>query len=139
MVLANTYHLALRPGEEVVRAVAEGLIRAKTAARLVEIYRDTLRPQAQATLRAASAAYQTDQTDFLNLIDSQNTALDVETQLAPAASTAAAEATSLTPPPTVNGMVVTSATRRTTSSNVARRSTVAVMSSMASSSAPALQ
>src|SRR5262249_11329886 len=37
-----------------------------------------LRPQAQATLKAASAAYQTDQTDFLNLIDSQNTALDVE-------------------------------------------------------------
>ena len=31
-----------------------------------------------ATLRAASAAYQTEQTDFLNLIDSQNTSLDVE-------------------------------------------------------------
>ena len=30
------------------------------------------------TLRAAAAAYQTDKTDFLNLIDSQNTALDVE-------------------------------------------------------------
>jgi len=58
--------------------IQEALIRANTAARLVEIYRDTLRPQAQATLKAASAAYQTDQTDFLNLIDSQNTALDVE-------------------------------------------------------------
>lgn len=58
--------------------IQEALIRANTAARLVEIYRDTLRPQAQATLRAASAAYQTEQTDFLNLIDSQNTALDVE-------------------------------------------------------------
>ena len=62
----------------VFQEIQEGLIRANTAARLVEIYRDTLRPQAQATLRAASAAYQTDQTDFLNLIDSQNTALDVE-------------------------------------------------------------
>jgi outer membrane protein TolC len=62
----------------VFEQIQETLIRAKTAARLVEIYRDTLRPQAQATLRAASAAYQTDQTDFLNLIDSQNTALDVE-------------------------------------------------------------
>src|SRR5437667_3133964 len=62
----------------VFQEIQEGLIRANTAARLVEIYRDTLRPQAQATLRAASAAYQTDQTDFLNLIDTQNTALDVE-------------------------------------------------------------
>jgi outer membrane protein, heavy metal efflux system len=62
----------------VFQEIQEALIRANTAARLVEIYRDTLRPQAQATLRAASAAYQTDETDFLNLIDSQNTALDVE-------------------------------------------------------------
>ena len=62
----------------VFQEIQEALIRANTAARLVEIYRDTLRPQAQATLRAASAAYQTDQTDFLNLVDSQNTALDVE-------------------------------------------------------------
>jgi cobalt-zinc-cadmium efflux system outer membrane protein len=62
----------------IYQEIQEALIRANTAARQVEIYRDTLRPQAQATLRAASAAYQTDQTDFLNLIDSQNTALDVE-------------------------------------------------------------
>ena len=62
----------------VFQEIQEALIRANTSVRLVEIYRDTLRPQAQATLRAASAAYQTDQTDFLNLIDSQNTALDVE-------------------------------------------------------------
>ena len=57
---------------------ARNFIRANSAARLVELYRDTLRPQAQATLRSASAAYQADQTDFLNLIDSQNTVLDVE-------------------------------------------------------------
>ena len=62
----------------VFQEIQEALIRANTAARLVEIYRDTLRPQAQATLRAASTAYQTDQTDFLNLIDSQNASLDVE-------------------------------------------------------------
>jgi outer membrane protein TolC len=62
----------------VMEEIQEAWIRARTTARLVEIYRDTLRPQAQATLRAASAAYQTDQTDFLNLIDSQNTALEVE-------------------------------------------------------------
>ena len=37
-----------------------------------------LRPQAQATLKAAAAAYQHDRTDFLNLIDSQNMMLDVQ-------------------------------------------------------------
>src|SRR5438105_14257016 len=62
----------------VLQEIQEAFIRANAAARLVELYRDTLRPQAQATLRATSAAYQTDQTDFLNLIDSQNTVLDVE-------------------------------------------------------------
>jgi outer membrane protein TolC len=58
--------------------IQEALIRANSAARLIELYRDTMRPQAHSTLRAASAAYQTDQTDFLNLIDSQNTLIDVE-------------------------------------------------------------
>jgi outer membrane protein TolC len=75
----NVQRAELSAQEAIVfQEIQEALIRANTAARLVEIYRDTLRPQAQATLRAASAAYQTDQTDFLNLIDSQNTALDVE-------------------------------------------------------------
>ena len=62
----------------VFQEIQEARIRANSTRRLVELYRDTLRPQAQATLRATSAAYQTDQTDFLNLIDSQNTVLDVE-------------------------------------------------------------
>jgi cobalt-zinc-cadmium efflux system outer membrane protein len=62
----------------VFQEIQEALIRANSANRLIELYRDTLRPQARATLRATSAAYQTDQTDFLNLIDSQNTVLDVE-------------------------------------------------------------
>jgi outer membrane protein, heavy metal efflux system len=62
----------------ILQEIQEAFIRANSAARLVELYRDTLRPQARAVLRSASAAYQADQTDFLNLIDSQNTALDVE-------------------------------------------------------------
>jgi outer membrane protein TolC len=48
------------------------------AQRLVGLYRDTLRPQAQAVLKATVAAYQVDRTDYLNLLDSQNTTLDVE-------------------------------------------------------------
>ena len=54
------------------------LIRANTARKLVDVYASTLRPQAQATLKSATAAYQADRTDFLNLIDSQNTLLEVE-------------------------------------------------------------
>jgi outer membrane protein TolC len=67
-----------RQKSEAFQQIQEALIRSRTAARLAELYRDTLRPQAQATMRAASAAYQTDQTDLLNLIDSQNSALDIE-------------------------------------------------------------
>jgi outer membrane protein TolC len=62
----------------IFQEIQEALVRANSAARLVELYRDTMRPQAHATLRAASAAYQSEQTDFLNLIDSQNTVIDVE-------------------------------------------------------------
>jgi outer membrane protein TolC len=44
----------------------------------VDLYHNTLRPQAEATLKATAAAYQTDRTDFLNLLDSQNLSLDVD-------------------------------------------------------------
>lgn len=62
----------------VLQEISEAMIHARTAQRLMELYRNTLRPQAQSALRSAVAAYQTDRTDFLNLLDSQNTALDVE-------------------------------------------------------------
>ncbi|MGH9531802.1 MAG: TolC family protein, partial [Terriglobales bacterium] len=62
----------------VLQQIQEALIRARSAKRLADLYRDTLRPQAQATFKAANAAYQTDRTDFLNLLDSQNTMLEVE-------------------------------------------------------------
>ncbi len=58
--------------------IQESLVRARAAQRLSALYRDTLRPQAQAVLKATVAAYQNDRTDFLNLLDSQNTALEVE-------------------------------------------------------------
>lgn len=63
---------------QVSREIREALIRADAAKKLAELYRDTLRPQAAITLRAATAAYQTDQTDFLNLLDSQNASIEVE-------------------------------------------------------------
>jgi outer membrane protein, heavy metal efflux system len=58
--------------------IQEALIRALSAARNVELYRTTLKPQAEATFKAAAAAYQHDRTDFLNLVDSQNMMLDVQ-------------------------------------------------------------
>lgn len=70
----------------VFREIQEALIRAETAKQMVELYRDTLRPQTQTSLKAATAAYRNDRTDFLNLLDSQNAALDVEYAYAQALS-----------------------------------------------------
>jgi outer membrane protein TolC len=66
--------------------IQEALIRAQSAKRLVDLYSQTLRPQAQATLKSTVAAYQADRTDFLNLLDSQNTTLEVELDYYRAAS-----------------------------------------------------
>src|SRR5262249_50198641 len=66
--------------------IQQALIRARAAERSLKLYRDTLRPQAQATLKSAVAAYQNDRTDFLNLVDSQNLLLDVETSYLKAAA-----------------------------------------------------
>jgi outer membrane protein TolC len=66
--------------------IQQALIQARAAERSLELYRDTLRPQAEAALKSAAAAYQHDRTDFLNLIDSQNLLLDVETSYFKAAA-----------------------------------------------------
>jgi outer membrane protein, heavy metal efflux system len=66
--------------------IQQALIRARAAERSLRLYSDTLRPQAEAALKSASAAYQNDRTDFLNLIDSQNMLLDVETSYYKAAA-----------------------------------------------------
>ena len=58
--------------------IQEALIKVKTTSRNLALYRDTLKPQAEATLKATSTAYKNDRTDFLNVLDSQNTTLDVE-------------------------------------------------------------
>jgi len=58
--------------------IQEALIKVKTTSRNLVLYRDTLKPQAEATLKATSTAYKNDRTDFLNVLDSQNTTLDVE-------------------------------------------------------------
>lgn len=81
---ARTMTEATRAEYEAQRAaifleIQEALIRARAAQRAVRLYRDTLKPQVEATFKAAVAAYQHDRTDFLNLVDSQNMILDVQT------------------------------------------------------------
>jgi len=58
--------------------IREAWLKAESARKTVELYRDTLRPQAMSTLRSTVIAYQTDKTDFLNLLDSQSMAIDFQ-------------------------------------------------------------
>jgi outer membrane protein TolC len=62
----------------VFQQIQEALIRANSAKRLVDVYQNSLRPQSEATLRSTVIAYENDRTDILNLLDSQNTTLDVD-------------------------------------------------------------
>jgi outer membrane protein TolC len=62
----------------VFRQIQEALVRANSAKRLVDLYENTLRPQSEATLHSTVIAYENDRTDILNLLDSQNTTLDVD-------------------------------------------------------------
>jgi cobalt-zinc-cadmium efflux system outer membrane protein len=66
--------------------IQQALIQARAADRSLKLYRDTLRPQAEAAFRSAAVAYQQDRTDFLNLVDSQNMLLDVESSYLKAAA-----------------------------------------------------
>jgi len=62
----------------VLNRIQQALVRAKASKQLAELYRDTLRPQAESTFRSASAAYQSDRTDFLNLLEAENAWLDID-------------------------------------------------------------
>ncbi len=62
----------------VLQEIQEAYIRAEAALKMAKLYAGTLKPQAEATFQSAVAAYQADKTDFLNLLESQNTYLDVE-------------------------------------------------------------
>ena len=62
----------------VFQQIQEALVRANSAKRLVDLYQNSLRPQSEATLRSTVIAYESDRTDILNLLDSQNTTLDVD-------------------------------------------------------------
>ena len=58
--------------------IQEALVQAKAAQRLATIYRQSLRPQAEATLHSTVFAYENDRTEFLDLLDSQMTVIDLD-------------------------------------------------------------
>ncbi len=58
--------------------IQEALVEAGGAQRLALLYHDRLLPQAEITLQSSVIAYENDKTDFLNLLDSQMTVIDVD-------------------------------------------------------------
>jgi outer membrane protein TolC len=59
--------------------IREAQIAVLSAEKRVKLYRDTLLPQAEASFKASTAAYQNNRAEFMSLIDAQNLLLDVET------------------------------------------------------------
>ncbi|HUV97306.1 MAG TPA: TolC family protein [Acidobacteriaceae bacterium] len=58
--------------------VQEALVQARAAQRFALLYRDKLQPQAEATLQSSVLAYENDKTNFLDLLDSQMTVIDID-------------------------------------------------------------
>lgn len=58
--------------------IGEALVEAQTAQKLALLYQDQLRPQAEATLQSSVVAYENDKTDFLDLLDSQMSVIDID-------------------------------------------------------------
>lgn len=80
---ATAMTASARADYEVQRAAAlqeiqESLVKAQAAVKLVALYRNTLRPQADALLKSVAISYQNDRSDLLSLLESQNAGLEVE-------------------------------------------------------------
>jgi outer membrane protein TolC len=58
--------------------IQEALVEAEAAQKQAHLYRDQLRPQAEATLQSSVIAYENDKTDLLDLLDSQMTVIDID-------------------------------------------------------------
>jgi outer membrane protein TolC len=59
--------------------IRQAQIAVEAAQRRVKLYRDTLLPQAEASFKASTAAYQNNRAEFMSLIDAQNLLLDIQT------------------------------------------------------------
>jgi len=58
--------------------IQEALVQTKAAQKLAKIYQNSLRPQAEATFHSTVIAYENDRTEFLDLLDSQMTVIDLD-------------------------------------------------------------
>ena len=58
--------------------IQEALVQTKASQKLANIYHNSLRPQAEATLHSTVIAYENDKTEFLDLLDSQMTVIDLD-------------------------------------------------------------
>ena len=58
--------------------IQEALVQTKSAQKLANIYATSLRPQAEATLHSTVIAYENDRTEFLDVLDSQMTVIDLD-------------------------------------------------------------
>jgi len=59
--------------------IRQAQIAVLSAEKRVKLYRDTLLPQADASFKASTAAYQNNRAEFMSLIDAQNLLLDIQT------------------------------------------------------------
>jgi len=62
----------------IARDIRDARIRAESALKIVELYRDTLRPDIQNVAGAATVAYQTNQAGLLSVLDAQSMSIDAE-------------------------------------------------------------
>ena len=62
----------------ITREIRDSMIRATSFRKIVELYRDTLRPDTANVSKATTVAYQTEQAGLLNVLDSQNMSIEVE-------------------------------------------------------------
>jgi len=60
------------------REIRESRIRAEAARKVVELYRDTLRPDTSSVSKAATVAYQTNQGSLVDVLNTQVMSIDVE-------------------------------------------------------------
>jgi outer membrane protein, heavy metal efflux system len=60
------------------REVREAWIRAEAARKVVELYRKSLQPDLLTISRAATVAYQTNQTELLSILEAQNMSIEAE-------------------------------------------------------------
>jgi len=101
--------------------IRQAQVKVLAAEKRVKLYRDTLLPQAEASFKASTAAYQNNRAEYMSLIDAQNLLLDIQTAYYKASAATDAGMALLE---RAIGAPITAATNHNpeTNSNIGRRS-----------------